>query len=363
MTDLRNPFSVSFNILKMKYSEIDKTLSGVNLINENDKLNVFINFETVMKNLSGTMDIDKKIILNEKEFSIIMISDILNLAAHYKRFFVENGLPTRIIIYMTDYNTDSYNQYLYNPDYRSYFQMKYNCNPKYLDMKRLMVDNIIPSVKQITEFIPNVHFVTAKNIENSLIPMIIDKNEPGCKNIIISGDIIDTQYGFDTNYLCYYFKRNQMYSSINYTLRGYLREIIKKQKDDYQTEVNFYSNKSFYILLLCCLGEKYRSVEPIYKIGSSTLIKLINDGMINNKITPQTSSIELLQEIFSEDVQKEVFNNFNCLNLESMYDLLTEEDKFSITSQMVDKSDNNSLLSLNSTMFSEHRLMLQELTM
>ena len=65
MTDLKNPFSVSFNMLKMKYSEIDKSLSAVQMINEHDKLNVFINFEAVMKNLSGTMDIDKKILLDE----------------------------------------------------------------------------------------------------------------------------------------------------------------------------------------------------------------------------------------------------------------------------------------------------------
>lgn len=363
MTDLKNPFSVSFNMLKMKYSEIDKSLSAVQMINEHDKLNVFINFEAVMKNLSGTMDIDKKILLDEKKFTVVMVSDILNLAAHYKRFFVENGIATRIFIYMTDYSTETYKQYLYNEDYRSYFQMKYNCNPKYLDMKRLLVESIIPMVKHITEFIPNVHFITAKNIENSLIPMIISKHQPGCKNIIISSDIVDTQYGFEKDFMCYYFKRNQMYSSISYTLRGYLRELIRKQKDDYQTEINFYSNKSFYILLLCCLGEKYRSVEPIYKVGSSTLIKMINDGMVQNKITPQTSTIELLKEIFNEDTQNEIVNNFNCLDLESMYDLLSEEDIFSITSQMVDKSDNNSLISINRTIFSEHPLMLQELTM
>ena len=363
MTDLKNPFSVSFNILKMKYAELDKSLSSLQKIQENDKLNVFINFEAVMKNLSGTQDLDRKILINEKDFTILMVSDILNLAAHYKRFFVENGIPTRVIIYMTDYDTDNYKQYMYNEDFRSYFQMKYNCNPKYLDLKRLLTESIIPMVKRIVEFIPNVHFITAKNIENSLIPMIISKNEPGYKNIIITRDEVDTQYGFEKDYVCYYFKRSQMYSSINYTLRGYLREIIKKQKDDYQTEINFYSNKSFYILLLCCLGEKYRSVEPIYKVGSSTLIKYLNDGMNANIITPKTTSIELLKEIFTEDIQNEVYNNFNCLCLESMYDLLTEEDIFKITSQMVDKSDNNSLITLNQRVFMNHPLMLQELTM
>ena len=90
---------------------------------------------------------------------------------------------------------------------------------------------------------------------------------------------------------------------------------------------------------------------------------MINDGMVQNKITPQTSTIELLKEIFNEDTQNEIVNNFNCLDLESMYDLLSEEDIFSITSQMVDKSDNNSLISINRTIFSEHPLMLQELTM
>ena len=363
MTDLRNPFSVSFNIMKMKYSEIDKAISYSNFLNQGDKLNLFINFETILKNLSSTMDIDKKIILNEKEFAVIMVSDILNLAAHYRRFFVENGTPTRVFIYMTDYSTEEYQQFAYNQDYRSYFQMKYNCNPKYLDMKRIMEEQIIPMVKKIVDFIPNVYFITTKNIENSLVPYIISKEDSTYKNIIVTGDVVDTQYGFDNGFLCFYFKRSQLYSSITYTLRGFLREIIKKQKDDYQMEINYYSNKYFYILLLCCLGEKYRSIEPIYKVGSSTLMKFINDGLNENKITPKTSSIELLQTIFGMDIQREVYNNFNCLNLELMYELLSEEDKFSITSQMTDKSDNNSLISLNRTMFTEHPLMLQELTM
>lgn len=363
MNDLINSFSIPYHMMKMKYAELDKSLSSLQKIQENDKINVFINFEAVMNNLSGTQDLDRKILINEKEFTIVMVSNILNLAAHYKRFFVENGLQTRVFIYMTDYSTDSYKQYMYNEDYRSYFQMKYNCNPKYLDMKRLLTESIIPMVKRIVEFIPNVHFITAKNIESSLVPMIISKNQPGYKNIIITRDEVDTQYGFEKDYVCYYFKRSQLYSSINYTLRGYLRDIIKKQKDDYQTEINFYSNKSFYILLLCCLGEKYRSVEPIYKVGSSTLIKYINDGLNEQKITPTTTSIELLKEIFSEDIQKEVYNNFNCLSLDDMYDLLSEEDIFSITSQMVDKSDNNSLITLNRQVFMNHPLMLQELTM
>lgn len=60
-----DPFSVCFNIMKMKYSAYDESLSSKNFLNPYDKVNVFINLESVYKNLSMIMDIEKRLLLHE----------------------------------------------------------------------------------------------------------------------------------------------------------------------------------------------------------------------------------------------------------------------------------------------------------
>ena len=64
----------------------------------------------------------------------------------------------------------------------------------------------------------------------------------------------------------------------------------------------------------------------------------------------------------SEEYRDEVIRNMYLVGMEKMYNRLTEEDRFHVTSQMVDRFDNNSLLKLNTTKFYKYPLMLEELT-
>ena len=93
-----DPFSVCFNILKLKYSVYDEELTKLNFLNPHDRINLFINMESIFNNLSMIMDLEKKIVI-QRDFEEIMISNILNIIAHYKRFFVSNGLDTKVFIY------------------------------------------------------------------------------------------------------------------------------------------------------------------------------------------------------------------------------------------------------------------------
>lgn len=146
--DLNDPFSVCFNILKLRYASYDESLDGTGFLLPTDKVNVFINLETVLNNLSMIKDIDKKILLDH-EFPTIMISNILNLAAHYKRFFIGNGLNTRVFIYYTDTTSTKFQQTKYNDDYRSYYINKYLTNPRYSYMTELLNKTIFPDAKQL----------------------------------------------------------------------------------------------------------------------------------------------------------------------------------------------------------------------
>ena len=356
-----DPFSVCFNILKLKYKDYDESLTTKNYLVPNDKVNVFINFETVLKHLSMITDLEKKLII-EREFETILISNILNLIGHYKRFFVNNGLDTRVYLYHTDLSSYEFNQYKYNDEYRTYYLVKYNDNPKFIYLTEALKNKILPDVKTYCEFIPNVYYISAKNIEGSLVPYIIGKEDKNRKNLIISGEFFDTQYSLLPNYVNNYIHRGPGYNEVVSSVPEYLRLITKKDKEVLKPFIDIYSNHSMYCALQSVMGDRNRSIDGINGIGFANLYRQIKEGISSNKIQSTTTSPVLLSEIFTDDDMKEDFiNNYSCINIPLMYEELTNAEKSSIYNQRKERNDINTLYSLNNTVFCNHRLILESL--
>lgn len=356
-------FSVCFNIMKLKYAHYDQTLDELEFLCPGDKINVFINFESVLKSMSGIKDVDRKV-FNTKDFAELIISNIVNLTAHYRKFFRASGLDTKIYLYMTDLTSEKFNENTYNSDFRSYYLVKYVKNPKYSYMGEKLINEIIPEVKEIINCIPGIYFITGKDVEGSVIPLVIADKDPSRKNLIVTSDYIDTQLSVYPNFICHYIRRSPVTSSISYDLKSHLSSLLKKgEGKDYDLEINFYSNRSFYTLLFAMIGETYRSVEGIDNVGNHTLLRYLEDGLKQQKITPNTMNINSILDIFPTNIQDTVNDNFRCLHLESMQDKLTREQIYGIESQIIDRFDHNSLLMLNAKRFYNHRFMLEELTM
>ena len=359
--ELSNSFSVCFNIMKIKYQLYNSSFDDLGIMNPTDSVNVFINMESVLNYLSNIRDLDKKI-MTEDEFPAIITSDILNLAAHYKRFFRSNNLETRVFLYMTDLTSNSFREQKINEDYRSYYLTKFNANPRYQTLTEKLVNEILPEATTICEFIPNVYFIQTKNVDASVVPLVISKLYPTSKNVIVTGDIFDTQYTFYPQFVVHYIRKSPLYSSTSWTLKGYLKEIFKKEPDQ-ETEVNLLSNLSMYLTMLSVVGDKIRSIDPIKRVGVISVIKYLRNGIEDKIINYDTESIELLKRCFPDDMQEELENNFYQFSIKDKEINLSESECFDIKNQIVDRFDNNSLLKLNATKFYHHQLMLTELTM
>ena len=228
--ELGNSFSVCFNIMKIRYIDYDQSFDELQTIGPNDSINVFINLESVFNYITMIKDLDKKLV-TEDNFVQIMVSDILNLAAHYKRFFRGNKLQTKVFLYMTSFDSDSFKEMKFNEDYRSYYLNKFNTNPRFSTLTDYLKNEILPEAEQICQFIPNVYIINAKNIDASVIPYAVSNLYSGSKNVIISSDYFDTQYSFKPGFTVHYLRRSPLHSSITYTLHGYLKEIIKRDPD------------------------------------------------------------------------------------------------------------------------------------
>lgn len=354
-----NPFSIAFSMMKIRYIEYDKTIDP-NFVNRDDKINVFINFESVLNNLSAIKNIEN-IALLERNHITILESEIMNLAAHYKSFFRKNNLPTNVFFYYTTLDLEEYKNTEFNEDYRSYYNNKYLYNPRYSLIGNNIKEKIIPTVKEILQFIPNVYFVESSDIEGSLLPLIISQKYEGYKNFIVTSDKYDTQYlSYKDNFYVHYINRSSNGTIIYNTITSYLNKIFNDDKQE--LDYTLFDNKSFYSLLLSVIGNNIRSIENIKGLGPKTIYKLILEAIDKGKITRNTTNIQLLENIFEdEEVRNDIMNNYKVTDLNYQLSLLSEKDIFNIHSQIVDRFDFNSLLKLNSTVYVDYPLMLQEL--
>ena len=356
-----NPFDVCFNLLKIKYKDYDEDITNKKFLQQYDKVNVFISVETVLKYLSMIQDLEKKLFL-QPDFGVILASNFLNLAAHYKRFFINNGLDTRVYLYMTDFESTEFSQNKYTEDYRSYYLIKYNRNPKFVYLTDNLKAKIFPNLKKICDCIPNVHFISSNNVEGSLIPLIISDMDKTRKNFIITSECYETQYSLIPNFMVSCIKRSPASLIAMDSVPTYLAEMTKKKVEDIEDVIRIFNNYGMYCTLLSVAGDRSRSINGITGYGPSTLATAIKDGVNTNNIQTSSTNPNMISSLFKEDdIKKEFINNYYSTNLQEMYKELTESDKLSVANQIINQFDVNSLQILNNTEFKNYPLILEAL--
>jgi hypothetical protein len=113
---------------------------------------------------------------------------------------------------------------------------------------------------------------------------------------------------------------------------------------------------------MAVLGNKIRSIDGLPGIGVKTFEKLFNEGLMNHIVQENTSSPEMICEIFKDEkLEDEFINNYYCSTILNMYQDLNESDIGSVITQLIDRSDLNSLMTLNNSKFYKYPLMLDGL--
>lgn len=361
MIESTNPLGVCFGMMKVKYQAYDSVLTDLDYLQPTDKINVFINLETVLKYMSMTQDLEKKI-MTCADIDKILVSDIINLAAHYKDFFRGNGLDTNIFLYMTDLDstTMDFQETKYIEDFRSYYLNKYMGNPKFALLGSKLKDVILPEVRTICDYIPGVYLITKKGVDSGVIPALVAEKYPDRKNIIISGDVHDTQYGYMDNFLSQLYIRGYNTHILASNVSGYLKTITRNN-DIPQPIIDIFKNPSFYKLLLCCMGDRYRSIIGISGIKLMKLVNIINQALNDNKITMDVTSAMLLSDIFPDNIKGEIFHNMIAVDVHNKLTLLGDGIKKDVTAQIIDKVDTISLMKLNAEVFVKCPLRLEGL--
>ena len=363
-----NPLDICFTVLKIRYADYDRTITNANFVQSpEEKVNVFINLESVFKNLTTIQDLEQKLI-SFRGFETNLASNIINLAGHYKRFFRGNRMRCNVYLYHTDFHSEDFKQCHYNENYRSYYNCKYAQNPKFIYLTDALEETVLPTVRTCCEFISGVDYICAKDIEGSAVPYIIDQYDRSqrinSKNFIVGNEIYDTQYNYLPNFLMHYIKRGSGNSIISCDKKEIVSAIARCSVSEMGSLYDSFSSYGLYTTLLSCLGNRERSIDKLSGLGIKTVDNLIKQGKATNRIQESTTSPGILSEIFQgEDVRNQFCNNYLCTSIPEIYQELTDAEKLSITSQKQDRFDNQGLFQLNATMFQAYPLTLESLCM
>ena len=341
--------------MMIKWVELDKHIAHI-LSDPSDHVNVFINFESILDNLSHRRNVLQMIVNFKQQFVLEMESAILNVAANYRMYFKKHQKNCKIFFYYTDLTSDKQIMRTYKKYYRKFYFNKYNNNPQYRDILQIVKRNIIKEVELICQYIDSVYFVRAKGFDSSIIPKMLE----GDNNVIITTDRFDTLYHFDGNITPIYLCRDKGIRTMISDLDSMILYLLKDD-DVSRTTQNMFHNKLYYQLLLLSIGDVYRNIDVIRELKTDQMVLLLQESMKSGSILMEYTSLTPIMDIFPKKHVEMISENYRCMSLDTHEEMLTNGDREYVQTQLVDKIDVASLSSLNNRRFLEFPLNLQGL--
>lgn len=343
---------IIFNLHKIKYKKLDEIITnGCKEINPSSKVNLFINLDNIFIRLADA-NLESRLQLTEERKCFELISNIINLAAHYRKFFSNNGIYSRVYLYSSYPFNATYRNFQYNQEYRSFYNNKFTKNPSNFLLYKTINDNF-SICKLFLEYVEGVYLIQSDTIENSVVPLIISEFlKDNYLNFLLTDDIYEYQY---VNKGFYILKPRQDESVL--INKENLWDIISKGELK-----NCKLNLGVYPFILSVLGDKRRSLEKVRGLGLKTTTKAIQTAVDKNIISSDANNIAILIRLIKEEYVDLVLSNYSCTNIDVQYRQLNTASIMYITNQLVDKFDNMGLQQINNDYFKEHPINLMEIT-
>lgn len=326
-------------------------------IQPGDNVNVFINFESILRNLSMQKGLTNAVNFHKQKIVIELESAILNLMASYKMYFNKEKCKVKVYFYYTDLGDNTQEMTVYNKYYRTYYHNRYMQNPQFRAIGEVLHNIIIPEIELILSYVPGCYFLKSKTFDGSVIPQIVSTFSDS-KNVIISGDIFDTLYLFNPNFLTIYIKRRFQHFKVISDIDAAVQSIVK---DESPFDLTLFNSEMYYKLLLSIKGSKVRNIRSAKGFGYGKFINLLKNGIEENVVLKDFESIDSIIQLFPENYRNDIKQAFRCTSIDTQFTLLNDTDIAEIKSQIVDKVDVESLESLNNKRFLEFPINLSGL--
>ena len=341
-----------FNMFKTKFAVMD----NLNLLKSDvDRVDIYINLESVFKvimsprinnYLMATTD-DKNI------FKISLMSNIVNLAQHYRLYCKKHKKDSRVFLYW-NYPKSDYKNANYIIGYREYYNHKMFKNEGCEFICRNLSE-CLNFMKKLFSYINQVYLVDGGPVDSSVVPYIVEertymsRNNPSIQKIVVSNSKYDFQY---VNYGFTVLETNRDDSIV--VTKDNVIDIIKT-KMNVKNEMTIPPNLIPFAISL--LGDKYRSIPKLSGVGLSSILKMVNKAIDGLLVTENTQDVDMLSKIITETYRKQFINNYLCTYIPRQYDELTPVEIMNIENQIIDKFDDNALEYINEKYFKSAPLM------
>lgn len=339
-----------FNMFKIRYLLMDDLLKDIEFT-DGEEINIFINIENVLKKITSTIE-DRENMITGPKRNLLLTSCVFNLIAHYRNYFNKRKVCSKVYLYGPENEEVEYINKIYNSDFRSNLPL---LNRDKTTSIGNTYKNSIKMMKTILSYVEGVYFITTGIIEPSVLPLIIinDVDTRNKKNFMISDDRYEYQYTQQN----FYILKPRLEKSVLID-KNNVMDVIK-----YKTKCNNIENPdiNFLPFIISILGDQYRSIEKIKRMGVSSLFKMINNGIENNLINNTVSNINSLLQIIEKKNHNEATINYLTTNINEQYKRLNQSDIGYIKSQIFDKYDSGYLNELNEEYFIEFPLNVIEI--
>jgi len=322
-----------------------------------DDVNVFINLECILRNLNMQKGLNTLIQFKKQQVVLELESAILNLMANYRMYFQKEKCNVKLYFYFTDLSENKQQMEIYNKYYRNFYHNRYMTNPQFKSMGNLMNEIIIPELELILTYVNNCYLLKSKTFDSSIIPYIVSTFS-NSKNVIITGDIFDTLYMLNPNFLVIYIKRKygnfEVTSSIDCTVQSIV-------KDESPFDLSIFNSEMYFRLLLSIKGSKIRNIRSAKGFGYGKFMTILKEGIKQDIVLRDFESIDSIIGLFPEKYRNDIKEAFQCTSIDTQYELLNDADIDSVKRQIVDKIDIESVEALNNKRFFNFPINLQSL--
>ena len=277
---------------------------------------------------------------------------------HYKHYAKSrlNCEDIRIYGIYTSYSNTFKNEMII-PEFRS----KFKHNNDYCNLDYYYINTTLKAsysvMNGIMQYIPGIYLIDSEYIEPSVVPYYLSLTRKSDWNVLISRDIYDLQYVSKPKWTVVSPKGENSTIISGNNLWDYIK---KKEKINYEEAIHF--PIEFYPYVLAMLGDTYRSIPRLRKIGWKTAFKFMKqveeDWKRFDSITVIEKLVELLQNKKGVE-NSEFYDNYHCIDIEKQQNRMIDLDRLVIDAQLVDRYDIGALNSANQQIFLRFPLRLE----
>lgn len=362
-----------FNLFKVKFIILDNLFKKLTFKDEDkvgkiETVNIFINLESILMSIHREYVENELLVMDKEKLKtayVSIISNIINVAAHYRAFFKKHKVFTNIVYYYNDFMVSSrrYNNCSFIGDYREYYIHKFESS-KYETLNSLIREGVNFS-SQIIDYLQKIYFVSSERLESSCIPYYFIRENifPSNMNIIVSKDLYDLQYVNKKCLVIYPYKDNsEVITKYN---------VIDFLKAKYKCDNEYDISPLLITFILSVLGDKKRNLPSTPGIGFKKLyksiVKLYDQGFIDDN-DPTTLRIVHIADFIKEgssllhnDNKELILRNYQCIDIDRQINIAHKISLDSLKDNLVDFIDKDSLRQLNDKYFVSYPLDLEDL--